>query len=74
MLHDIVENMLFTLSCQEMVVIKLRYGLDDGICRTQGEIANCLDISNARVGQIELKALRKLRYSCRGRILKMFWI
>ncbi|MGE5549564.1 MAG: RNA polymerase sporulation sigma factor SigK [Bacteroidota bacterium] len=48
------------LSRREKMVLELRYGLADGITRTQREISRMLGISRSYVSRIEKKALRKL--------------
>ncbi len=48
------------LSKREKKVIELRYGLNDGINKTQREISKMLGISRSYVSRIEKKALRKL--------------
>lgn len=48
------------LSKRERKVIELRYGLLDGISKTQREISKLLNISRSYVSRIEKKALRKL--------------
>lgn len=48
------------LSKREKKVIELRYGLNDGINKTQREISKILGISRSYVSRIEKKALRKL--------------
>lgn len=48
------------LSKREKKVIELRYGLLDGINKTQREISKMLGISRSYVSRIEKKALRKL--------------
>lgn len=50
------------LSRREKKVIELRYGLSDGINKTQREISKMLGISRSYVSRIEKKALRKLFY------------
>lgn len=45
---------------REKVIIELRYGLIDGICKTQREIAALLGISRSYVSRIETRALSKL--------------
>lgn len=39
----------------------MRYGLEDGKCKTQREIALNLNISRSYVSRIEKKALKKLQ-------------
>ena len=46
---------------REKRVIRLRYGLEDGICRHQHEVAAILDISRSYISRIEKKALQKLK-------------
>lgn len=48
------------LSKREKKVIELRYGLNDGINKTQREISKMLGISRSYVSRIEKKALHKL--------------
>lgn len=51
---------LSTLSRRERKVLELRYGLRDGVHKTQREISKMLGISRSYVSRIEKKALRKL--------------
>lgn len=57
-----VEKALEHLTPREATVIRLRYGLADGVMRTLEEVGDILHISRERVRQLEKKALRKLRY------------
>ncbi|MDU3723420.1 MAG: sigma-70 family RNA polymerase sigma factor, partial [Clostridium celatum] len=50
-----------SLNEREGEIIKMRYGLIDGKCKTQREIAGMLGISRSYVSRIEKKALKKLR-------------
>ena len=49
------------LSDREGEIIRMRYGLVDGKCKTQREIASLLGISRSYVSRIEKKALKKLK-------------
>lgn len=49
------------LTDRESEILKMRYGLIDGRCRTQREIAGDLGISRSYVSRIEKKALKKLK-------------
>jgi RNA polymerase sporulation-specific sigma factor len=51
---------LTMLSRRERKVLELRYGLRDGVHKTQREISKMLGISRSYVSRIEKKALRKL--------------
>lgn len=48
------------LKDREKVIIQLRYGLIDGDCKTQREIAALLGISRSYVSRIETRAIKKL--------------
>ena len=61
MLHDLISEVLETLSDREAEVIRLRYGLVDGRCHTLEEVGLRFDVTRERIRQIEAKALRKLR-------------
>ena len=50
-----------SLSKREGEILKMRYGLIDGRCKTQREIAALLGISRSYVSRIEKKALKKLK-------------
>lgn len=49
------------LTKREHDILIMRYGLRDGKCKTQREIATQLDISRSYVSRIEKKALKKLQ-------------
>lgn len=55
------------LKDREKVIIELRYGLIDGKCKTQREIANLLGISRSYVSRIETRALAKLNKALMSR-------
>ena len=57
MIEEIKDVMQKVLSKREMKIIKLRYGLDDGIEHTQQEVAKMLNISRSYISRIETKAL-----------------
>ena len=48
------------LKGREKIIIELRYGLVDGGCKTQREIAEMLGISRSYVSRIEKRAIKKL--------------
>ena len=55
------EKMKEILSKREYNILIMRYGLHDGNCMTQREIAGILNISRSYVSRIEKKALKKLQ-------------
>ena len=60
-LRDQITKVLETLSEREKTVIKLRFGLEDGIPRSLEEIGRIMGVTRERVRQIEEKSLKKLR-------------
>jgi len=61
MLPGQIEGFLASLDDDERQVLWLRYGLDRGEPRTQGEVGAILDLTAERVRRIERDALLKLR-------------
>ncbi len=61
MLPDEVARFLTRLSDEERQVLRLRYGLDRGEPRTQGEVGAALQLTAERVRRIERDAIGKLR-------------
>ena len=58
---ECVELITCSLDTKELKVITNRYGLVDGIFRTQNEVGTFLGMTQQRVSQIESKALKKIR-------------
>ena len=65
-------NALKTLTPREEMVLKLRFGLEDGRQRTLEEVGREFKVTRERIRQIEAKALRKLRHPSRSKKLKDF--
>ncbi len=63
-------GILDTLTPREEMVVRLRYGLDDGHPRTLEEVGKEFGVTRERIRQIEAKALRKLRHPSRSKKLK----
>ncbi len=61
LLRDQICRVLDMLSEREQNVIKLRFGLEDGVPRSLEEIGRILGVTRERVRQVEEKALKKLR-------------
>jgi RNA polymerase sigma factor (sigma-70 family) len=58
---EIIDGMLDRLEPREAVVLRARYGLEDGTEHSRREIATRLGVSAERVRQMELAALRRMR-------------
>ncbi|MEO0093855.1 MAG: sigma-70 family RNA polymerase sigma factor [candidate division WOR-3 bacterium] len=67
LLSEKLEESLGVLSKREEKVLRLRFGLGDGVPRTLEEVGQIFNITRERVRQIEAKALRKLRHPVRLR-------
>ncbi|MBO4791538.1 MAG: sigma-70 family RNA polymerase sigma factor, partial [Clostridia bacterium] len=72
-LRQVLERQLNTLTLREEHVIKLRFGLYDGRCRTLEEVGKEFNITRERIRQIEAKALRKLRHPSRRKYLTGYY-
>lgn len=59
-LKRLYQKMKCALQNREKLVLEMRYGLQNGISRTQREIAKILGISRSYVSRIEKKAIKKL--------------
>ncbi|MCP4582531.1 MAG: sigma-70 family RNA polymerase sigma factor [candidate division Zixibacteria bacterium] len=69
-LQDQLEKVLHTLSRREEEVIRLRFGMRDGMPRTLEEVGLIFNLTRERIRQIEAKALKKLRHRTRSDKLK----
>lgn len=72
LLRESLEEVLKNLSPKEEKVLRLRYGLDDGITRTLGEVGEIFHVTRERIRQIESKALRRLRTPNNSKKIKDF--
>ncbi|MBP3411684.1 MAG: sigma-70 family RNA polymerase sigma factor [Oscillospiraceae bacterium] len=73
MMRDEINQMLKQLSPRAELILRLRYGLEDGKLYTLEEIGDKLQITRERVRQIEAKSLRQLRFRSKSKILKDYW-
>ena len=63
---ETVRQALPSLPEREQLVLKLRYGLEDGVVHPQHEIAQLLDISRSYVSRVEKHAIELLRDAVGG--------
>jgi len=54
------------LSDRERLILRIRYGFDDGEPHTLAETGDVVKVSRERVRQLEMRALRKLRFLLGG--------
>lgn len=68
-LSVILEQIIAKIKPREQLVIRLRFGLEDGHFRTLKEVGEELGVTKERARQIGLKALRKMRQNPRNHLL-----
>ena len=61
LLKEYVKEILVELSPREQKILKLRFGLEDGVAHTLEEIGQEFGVTRERIRQIEAKALEKIR-------------
>ncbi|GAA4550042.1 sigma-70 family RNA polymerase sigma factor [Pseudonocardia xishanensis] len=72
LLHDDLRRVLGTLEEREQLVIRMRYGLDDGQPCTLDQIGRRFGLSRERVRQIEREVMAKLRVGERADRLRAY--
>ena len=60
-LKNTLDDMLSSLNERQQKVLRLHYGMEDGVCHSFERIGNALGISKERARQIEHQAMDKLR-------------
>ncbi|WP_144717796.1 RNA polymerase sigma factor [Agrococcus jejuensis] len=70
MLQRQLESLLDSLSEREAGVIKMRFGLGDGMPKTLDQIGDTFGVTRERIRQIESKTMAKLRHPSRSQALR----
>ena len=60
-LERIIDALLGQLSDRQSLVLRLRFGMEDGICYTQEAIGEKLGVTKQAVGEVERNAIKRLR-------------
>ena len=71
-LHEIIHDLLETLTPREAKVLAMRFGINMNTDHTLEEVGKQFDVTRERIRQIEAKALRKLRHPSRAKKLISF--
>ena len=70
MLQRQLESLLESLSEREAGVIRMRFGLGDGMPKTLDQIGDTFGVTRERIRQIESKTMAKLRHPSRSQALR----
>ncbi|KAB1661731.1 RNA polymerase sigma factor [Pseudoclavibacter sp. CFCC 13796] len=70
MLQQQLESLLDSLSEREAGVIRMRFGLGDGMPKTLDQIGDTFGVTRERIRQIESKTMAKLRHPSRSQALR----
>ena len=67
---ETILEILDTLTPRQARVLRLRFGLEDGVERTLEQVGQEFGVTRERIRQIEAKALARLRHPSRSAVLK----
>jgi len=72
LLRDLIKEILIDLTEREQKILRMRFGLEDGITHTLEEVGKAFGVTRERIRQIEAKALEKIRDHGRADALEGF--
>ncbi len=61
LLGDQIKEIISDLQPREQKILKMRFGLEDGVAHTLEEVGNEFGVTRERIRQIEFKALERIR-------------
>jgi len=71
-LRAAIHEVLSQFPHRQREIIKMRFGLGGGGAKTCEEIGEIFNVTKARINQIEVRGLRKLKHPSHSRKLKLF--
>ena len=60
-LKGLMESLLSNLNERQRYILRLRFGMEDGVCHSLQQVADLLGVSKQRTRQVEQQALAKLQ-------------
>ncbi len=71
-LRDLIGEILSDLSDREQKILRMRFGLEDGVSHTLEEVGKVFGVTRERIRQIEAKALERIREHGKAKSLEGF--
>ncbi len=72
LLKNKINEILIDLAPREQEILKLRFGLEDGITHTLEEVGKRFGVTRERIRQIEVKALAKIKGHAKSKALEEY--
>jgi len=72
LLRDLLKEIMIDLTEREQNILKMRFGLEDGVSHTLEEVGKVSGVTRERIRQIEAKALEKIRDHHKAKALEGF--
>lgn len=72
LLRDLLKDIMADLTEREQNILKMRFGLEDGVSHTLEEVGKVSGVTRERIRQIEAKALEKIREHQKSKALEGF--
>ncbi|MDO8536986.1 MAG: RNA polymerase sigma factor RpoD [bacterium] len=72
LLRDLIKEILVDLADREQKILRMRFGLEDGVNHTLEEVGKAFGVTRERIRQIEAKALEKIREHGKAKALEGF--
>lgn len=72
LLRDLLKEIMADLTEREQNILKMRFGLEDGVSHTLEEVGRVSGVTRERIRQIEAKALEKIREHNKSKALEGF--
>ena len=71
-LREQIKEILQDLTPREQKILKMRFGLDDGIPHTLEEVGQEFNVTRERIRQIQQRALEKIKEHKKAKMLKEY--